>query len=245
MKLKDKVAIITGGGSGIGAATAKLFASEGAKVVVADMNEDAAGAVASAIKDAGGEALAVKVNVSDKASVEAMVKSTVDNFGGVNVLVNNAGITRDAFVKKMGEADWDAVIDVNLKGAFLCSQAVINHISEGGKIINTSSIGVVGNLGQSNYAASKMGVIGLTRTLALELAKSKVCVNAVAPGATETAMFDGVPDKVRDFIVSKIPLGRLAAAEEIARVHLFLASSDADFITGQCLFADGGMSVGI
>jgi 3-oxoacyl-[acyl-carrier protein] reductase len=209
------------------------------------MNEDAAGVVASEIKDAGGEAVSVKVDVSDKPSVEAMVHAAVDAFGGVSILVNNAGITKDAFAKKLSEEDWDAVIDVNLKGTFLCSQAVIPHLPEGGRIINTSSIGVLGNLGQSNYAASKMGVIGLTRTLALELAKKKVCVNAVAPGATETAMFDGVPDKVRDFIISKIPLARLASPEEIARVHLFLASEDAAFITGQCIFADGGMSVGI
>jgi 3-oxoacyl-[acyl-carrier protein] reductase len=245
MKLKNKVAIITGGGSGIGEATAKLFASEGAKVVVADMKKDAADAVAGAIRDVGGEAISIELDVRSKSAVESAVKQTLEKFGAINILVNNAGITKDAFAKKMSEEDWDIVIDVNLKGAFLCSQAVIPHISEGGRILNTSSIGVLGNLGQSNYAASKMGIIGLTRTLALELAKNRVCVNAIAPGATETAMFKGVPDKVREFIISKIPLGRLAAPEEIAKAHLFLASDDAAFITGQCIFVDGGMSVGI
>ncbi|MBU1627272.1 3-oxoacyl-ACP reductase FabG [bacterium] len=247
MKLKDKIAVITGGGRGIGSATALKFAKEGASVTVADVDPEAANKVANDIIKNGGKAIGVGVDVSSKESVDAMIQKTIEKFGSVDILVNNAGITRDSFASKMKEENWDKVINVNLKGSFLCCQAVIPMLTEkkSGKIINTSSIGVLGNPGQVNYAASKAGIIGMTRTLAVELAKFNINVNAVAPGATDTPMFDGVPDKVKDFIKSRIPLGRFALPDEIASMHLFLASDESNFITGQVIFVDGGMSIGI
>jgi len=247
MRLKDKVAIVTGGGRGIGASTSLRFAKEGASVTVADVDPDAAKSVADEIVKNGGKAFGIGVDVSSKSSVQAMVAKTVEKFGTVDILVNNAGITKDSFATKMKEENWDKVLNVNLKGSFLCCQAVLPILTEkkSGKLINTSSIGVLGNPGQVNYAASKAGIIGMTRTLAVELAKSNINVNAVAPGATDTTMFDGVPDKVKDFIKSRIPLNRFAHPDEIASIHLFLASDEANFITGQVVFVDGGMSVGI
>ena len=247
MRLKDKVAIVTGAGSGIGAATAKRFASEGASVVVADVMDEQAAEVVAEIEAADGKAIACHCNVADKGEVDAMVAAAVKAFGTVNILVNNAGITRDGFAVKLSEEKWDAVIDVNLKGAFLCAQAVMPIMNENGwgRIISTSSIGADGNIGQSNYAASKAGIVGLTRTLALEGARGNVLVNCVSPGATETQMFAGVPEKVVQFMLSRIPLRRLANPDEIASVHAFLASDDASYITGQNIAVDGGALIGI
>ena len=235
MRLKDKVAIVTGAGSGIGAATAKRFAAEGAAVVVADVMDEQAAGVVGEIEAAGGKAVACHCNVADKGEVDAMVAKAVDAFGTVHVLVNNAGITRDA------------VIDVNLKGSFLCAQAVMPIMNEQGwgRIISTSSIGADGNMGQANYAASKAGIVGMTRTLALEGARNNVLVICISPGATETQMFAGVPDMVVDFMLSRIPLRRLANPDEIASVHTFLASEDASYITGQNISVDGGALIGI
>lgn len=246
MRLKEKVAIVTGAGSGIGAATAKRLAAEGAAVVAADANGDAAGKTASEIQAAGGRALGLKCDVSQKAEVEAMVKKTLEAFGGLQILVNNAGITRDGFAKKLGEDKWDQVMAVNLKGTFLCCQAAMLPMMEKnyGRIVNTASVAVLGNPGQANYAASKAGVIGLTRTLALELSRNQVTVNCVAPGATDTAMFHGVPEEIKQRIVGSIPLKRMAKPEEIAALHAFLVSDDAAYITGQVIFCDGGSSVG-
>ena len=246
MSLKDRVAIVTGAGSGIGAATAKRLAAEGAAVVVADWNEEGAAKVAAEIEGAGGRATAVKCDVSKKADAEAMVKKALDSFGGLQILVNNAGITRDGFAKKLGEDKWDQVLAVNLKGTFLCCQAAMLPMMEKnyGRIVNTASVAVLGNPGQANYAASKAGVIGLTRTLALELSRNLITVNCVAPGATDTAMFNGVPDEIKQRIVGSIPLKRMAKPEEIAALHAFLASDDAAYITGQVIFCDGGSSVG-
>jgi 3-oxoacyl-[acyl-carrier protein] reductase len=247
MRLKDKVAIITGGGSGIGEATAGLFAREGAKVVVADIQMSESEKVAAAITENGGDALAVKVNVVDTESVKSMVETTINRFGTIDILINNAGITRDNLSLRMKEEEWDAVLDVNLKGSFLCAKAVIPTMSKkrAGKIINTASVVVHGNIGQVNYVASKMGVIGMTRTLALEFARKNITVNCIAPGATETTMFNKIPQKARDMMLSEIPMGRFAQPDDIAKVHLFLASNDADYITGQCYFVDGGMSIGL
>lgn len=246
MRFKDRVAIVTGAGSGIGAATAKRLASEGAVVVVADWNEEGAAKVAAEIEAAGGKAAAVKCDVSKKADCDAAVKKALDAFGGLHVLINNAGITRDGFAKKLGEDKWDQVMAVNLKGTFLmCQSAMLPMMEKNhGRIVNTASVAVLGNPGQANYSASKAGVIGLTRTLALELSRNSVTVNCVAPGATDTAMFNGVPDDIRAKIVGSIPLKRMARPEEIAALHAFLASDDASYITGQVVFCDGGSSVG-
>ena len=247
MRLENKVAIITGAGSGIGAATAKKFAAEGASVVVADVADEQAAAVAGEIEAAGGKAIAVHCNVADKDEVGAMVGKAVDAFGTVHILVNNAGLTRDGFARKLPEESWDLTLDVNLKGSFLCAQAVLPIMAENnwGRIISTSSIGADGNIGQTAYAASKAGIVGMTRTLALEGARNNILANCVSPGATETQMTAGVPEKVMKWMLGRIPLARMASPEEIASVHLFLASDDASYVTGQNIFVDGGALIGI
>lgn len=247
MRLQGKVALVTGGGGGIGEATAKRFAREGAHVAVNDANAAGAKRVAEEISAAGGTAMAVPGDVTQKAQVEEMVRQVTQAWERVDILINNAGINRDAMAAKMTEEQWDLVLDVNLKGTFLSAQAVLPGMRERGwgRVINTSSIGSLGNIGQANYSASKAGVIGLTKTLALEYAKYGVTVNCIAPGATLTAMLAGVPDKIKEQIIAKIPVGRIAEPSEIAAAHLFLASEEAAFITGQVLFVDGGMSVGI
>jgi 3-oxoacyl-[acyl-carrier protein] reductase len=247
MRLEGKVALITGAGSGIGEATAVRFAKEGAKVVICDVDVENANRVAGEIKVNGKEAIVIKADISKKNEVENMIKQIVDQFGKLDILVNNAGINRDAFAKKMTEEQWDAVININLKGTFLCCQAALKVMSEQkyGKIINTSSIGALGNLGQANYAASKSGVIGLTKTLALECARYNINVNCVAPGATNTPMTSKMPKEIYDKITQKIPLKRWAEPKEIANMHLFLASDEASYLTGQVIFVDGGISVGI
>lgn len=244
--LEGRVALITGGGSGIGAATANLFAREGAAVCVADVVEANAQSVAESIVREGGRALAVTCDVTNKDQVAAMVQKTLQAFGRLDILINNAGINRDALLRKMSEEQWDSVIDVNLKGSFLCAQAAAEPMIEQkyGRIINTASIGALGNIGQANYAASKAGVIGLTYTLALELARYNITVNCVAPGATETAMTAGIPEDIKQNLLARIPARRMARPEEIAWVHLFFASEESAYITGQVLFVDGGITVG-
>ena len=246
MRLPDRVALITGAASGIGAATARRFAREGARVGINDADAAGAQAVAQEILAAGGKALAVPGDVTKRAEVAEMVRQIVAAWGRVDILINNAGINKDAMAAKMTEEQWDEVLDVNLKGTFLCAQAVLPGMRERGwgRVVNTSSIGALGNIGQANYAASKAGVIGLTKTLALEYAKYGVTVNCVAPGATMTRMMAGIPDKIKEQIIAKIPAGRVASPDEIAAVHCFLASDDAAYIVGQVIFADGGISVG-
>jgi 3-oxoacyl-[acyl-carrier protein] reductase len=255
MRLQDKVALVTGGGSGIGRATSLRFAAEGAKVVVADINFAAASAVAEEARAAGGQAIPAEVNVADRSSADGLIERALAAYGRLDILINNAGINRDTLfvrikdgeVKRMSDEQWDAVIAVNLKGAFLCSQAAaVPMIKQGyGRIVNTSSIGALGNIGQANYSASKAGVMGLTYTLALELARYNITVNCVAPGATKTQMTAGIPDNLRETLIQKIPLRRMAEPEEIANLHLFLASDEAAYVTGQVIFCDGGISVGI
>lgn len=247
MRLKDKVALITGGGSGIGEATALRFVEEGAKVAINDVVEESANNVVEKIKAKGGEAIACIGDISNKEDAEGLVKKVVDHFGRLDILVNNAGINRDALMGKMTEDQWDKVLKVNLKGTFLCAQAALKPMTEQkyGKIVNTSSIGALGNIGQANYAASKAGVIGLTKVMALECARSNINVNCVSPGATKTPMTSKIPPEIAEKISKKIPLRRWADPVEIANMHVFLASDEASYITGQVVFVDGGISVGI
>ena len=255
MKLKDKVAWITGAGNGIGKAAALLFAKEGAKVIVTDVDEEAVQRTYDEIKLNGGEALAIPGSVTNPDDVKHMADGAVLAYKRLDILVNNAGINRDGLVvrkkdgelKLMGPEKWDPVIEVNLKGTFLCAQAAAVPMIEQkfGRIVNTSSIGALGNVGQANYAASKAGVIGLTKSLALEWARFNINVNCVAPGGTKTQMTDGIPEKIMEGLLSRIPMRRLAEPEEIAAAHLFFVSDDSAYITGQVLFVDGGISVGV
>lgn len=247
MRLKDKVAIITGAANGIGAKTAEIFAREGAKVVVADYAQEAGERVAQALKESGAKAIFVKVDVSDSASVQQLMDKTLEAFGRLDILVNNAGITADGWLVKMSEEAWDRVINVNLKGVFNCSKLAAKIMMDQGKgvILNaTSVVGLYGNMGQSNYAATKFGVIGLTKTWAKELAPRGIRVNAVAPGYTMTSMMDTVPEKLLDAFREKTPLKRLGEPEDIAYAYLYLASDEAAYVNGEILSVDGGLVLG-
>ncbi len=245
MRLENKVVIITGAGSGIGKETALLFAKEGAKVVVADVNEKAGEETVVEIKK-NGEGFFVKLDVSNREQSKQMVKTTLEKYGRIDVLINNAGIVQDAFLSKMTEEQWDKVINVDLKGVFNCTQAVVEvMINQGnGVIINTSSIvGVEGNVGQVNYAAAKAGLIGMTKTLAKELGKKGIRVNAVAPGFITTPMTSNVPEKILEMMKEKTPLRRLGEAKDVAYAYLYLASDEANFVNGAVLCVDGGLII--
>ena len=233
--------MVTGGAAGIGRVTAECFAKEGAKVAICDVNPEAG---ESAAKVLGPEASFEKVDVSDSASVLNWVKGVSDKYGQIDVLVNNAGITRDGLIMRMKEDDWDAVINVNLKSAFNCIKAVskIMMKQRSGRIINLASVvGVTGNPGQANYVASKAGMIGLTKTVAKEIASRGITVNAVAPGFIETDMTAILSDDVKEAMLSTIPLGKAGTPEDIADTILFLASDKAAYITGQVIHVSGGM----
>lgn len=241
MKLKDKTAIITGGASGIGLTTAELFINEGANVLIADINEAAGKAAAEAL---GSKCRFFKTDVSDKSSAYFCINDALKKFGKLDILINNAGITSDASLLKMSSEQFEKVIDVNLKGVFFMTKYAATQMAENnyGRIINTSSIvGLYGNFGQTNYAASKSGVIGMTKTWARELGRKGITVNAVAPGFIDTGMLGTVPEKILDSIKERTPLGRLGTPEDIAKAYLFLASDDAAFITGITLSIDGGL----
>ena len=247
MRLKDKVAIVTGGGRGIGEATAKKFAAEGAKVVIADMNAAEVERTTGEIMAAGGEATGMIVNVTDKAAVDKMVADTVAKYGKLDIIVNNAGITADNQLKKMPEGDFDKVIAVNLKGVYLCGQAAALQMIEqgtGGAILSASSVvGLYGNFGQTNYAATKWGVIGMTKTWCKELGKYGIRANAVAPGFILTPMTDKMPEKVLAMLAGKAPMGRMGVVEDIANAYCYLASDEASFVSGTVLSVDGGVTL--
>lgn len=243
MNLEGKTVIVTGAGRGIGKAIALKFASLGAKVV-ANSTSSGADITAQEIIDSGGDAMAIKCDVRNYAGVEDLVKKTLDKYGAVDILINNAGITRDNLMMRMGETDFDDVIAVNLKGAFNCIKAVCRPMMKqrSGAIINiTSVVGVIGNAGQANYAASKAGLIGLTKSVAKELAPRNITCNAIAPGFIKTRMTDQLPDTVQQEYLKAIPLARFGEAEEVANAAAFLASDMAKYITGQVLHIDGGL----
>ncbi|MGE8205172.1 3-oxoacyl-ACP reductase FabG [Heyndrickxia sp. NPDC080065] len=244
MRLSNKVAIITGAANGIGFAAAKRFAKEGAKVVIADFNESEGKLKEVELREEGYEALFVQVDVSNKDSVDRMVEQVLSTYGTIDILINNAGITRDAMLTKMKQNDFQRVLDVNLTGVFNCTQAVVPFMIEKGtgKIISTSSVsGVYGNIGQTNYAAAKAAIVGMTKTWAKELGRKGINVNAVAPGFTETNMVASVPEKVVDSMKAMIPLQRLGKPEDIANAYLFLASDESDYVNGTVLHVDGGI----
>jgi 3-oxoacyl-[acyl-carrier protein] reductase len=246
MRLKDKVAVITGGANGIGRETAFTFVREGARVVVADFDEATGKEVVVQLTGEGGRVVFQQVDVSNQESVKQMINGAIEAFGRIDILINNAGITRDAMLKKLTAEQWQQVIDVNLSGVFYCTQAVLPYMTEqgSGKIINTSSIvGVHGNIGQTNYAATKAGVIGMTKTWAKELGRKGINVNAVAPGFVETGMVAKVPKKVIQQMVEKVPLQRLGKPSDIANAYLYLASNESDYISGSILEVNGGMVI--
>ena len=241
---KDKVAVITGASRGIGRSIALALAEAGAKIVAVDLDPVATEAIVAELKEKGTEAIAVIGNVTVTEDTEKMIDAAVAAFGRVDILVNNAGITRDGLLMRMKDEDWDAVMTVNLKGAFLCSRAAAKVMTKQryGRIINIASVvGQMGNAGQANYCASKAGLIGLTKSNARELAKRNVTVNAVAPGFIATAMTDALPEKVRDELTAQIPLARLGSADDIANAVVFLALEKSAYITGQVIAVNGGM----
>jgi 3-oxoacyl-[acyl-carrier protein] reductase len=252
--LKDKSVLVTGAGSGIGRATAVRFAKDGACLTLSDMDEAGAHETAKLIADAGSKAVVVIGSVAERAAAQQMVEAALAAHGRLDIVINNAGITRDGLtvrakdgeVKMMSDEQWDAVLDVNLKGTWLVAQAAAVPMMKQkyGRIVNTASVGAQGNIGQANYSASKAGVIGLTKTLALEWARFNIAVNCVAPGGVKTRMTAAIPEAVMAQLLERIPLKRMAEPEEIAAVHAFLASDEASYITGQVIWVDGGLTVG-
>lgn len=245
MRLKDKVVLVTGGGSGIGESIAVRSAEEGAAVVVVDVSADAAMGVAAALEDRGHRATWVVADVASGSAAAEAVARAESSFGRLDVLVNNAGIVRDAQLVNMEEDQWDAVLAVNLSGAyFMCRAAATGMVQRGGgRIVNIASRSLLGNFGQTNYSASKAGIVGLTKSLALELGPSGISVNAIAPGYIETPIMRNVPAEVRKRAVRAAPLRRVGTPDDVASAVTFLASDDASYITGQCLFVCGGRSL--
>lgn len=244
MKLAGKVALVTGAAQGIGKAVALLLARNGADIVVSDINLEKAEETAKEVQTLGRKALAIKVDVAKLDDVEKMVGAILARFGQVDILVNNAGIARDKLILRMTEEDWDAVLNINLKGTFNCTKAVVRNMSKqrSGKIVNIASVvGEMGNAGQGNYAASKAGVIGFTKTIAREFAQRGINVNAIAPGYIETPMTDALPDKAKEELKRLIPMDRLGKPEDVAEAVLFLVSEASSYITGQVLNVNGGI----
>ena len=244
-KLEGKVAIVTGASRGIGRDIALLFAKEGAKLTLTARSEDALKALSDEIKKNGGaEPLCVPLDVKNSEKVDELVDKTLDKFGRVDILVNNAGMTRDGLLLRMSDEDWDEVLDTNLKGAFLCLRAVAKPMmrQRAGRIINMASvIGLIGNAGQANYAASKAGLIALTKSAAKELGSRNILINAIAPGFIDTEMTQALGDDIKKSILKQIPIGKLGTPIDVAKAALYLASDESSFITGQVLTVDGGM----
>src|SRR5512139_1625511 len=244
LKLAGKVALVTGAAQGIGKAVALLLARNGADIVVSDINLEKAEETAKEVQALGRKALATKVDVARLGDVEKMVEAILAQFGKVDILINHAGIARDKLILRMTEEDWDAVLNINLKGTFNCTKAVVRHMSKqrSGKIVNIASVvGEMGNAGQGNYAASKAGVIGFTKTIAREFAQRGINVNAIAPGYIETPMTDALPDKAKEELKRLIPLDRLGRPEDVAEAVLFLVSEASGYITGNVLKVNGGI----
>jgi 3-oxoacyl-[acyl-carrier protein] reductase len=244
MSLNGKIALVTGAAQGIGRDIALGLAADGADVAICDVNLEAAQKTAADIEAKGRKSLAVKANVAASTDVTAMIDQVVEKFGRIDIVVNNAGITRDGLILRMKEEDWDLVLSINLKGAFLCTKAALKHMTKqrAGTIINIASIvGAMGNAGQANYVASKAGLIGLTKTIAREYANRNVTANAVAPGFIDTAMTKALTEQVRAELAKQIPLGRLGSSEDVANAVRFLASPSAAYITGQVIHVNGGM----
>ncbi len=244
-QLDDRIAVVTGGAQGIGRAIAELFARRGAHLVIADINVEKAEATAQAIAAATGRrVIAVKTNVTDSESAQAMADRAMAEFGRIDILVNNAGTTRDNLIVRISDADWDLVLGINLKGAFNCSKAVVRGMMKqrSGRIVNISSVsGLAGQAGQTNYSSSKAGLIGFTKALARDVGSRGITVNAVAPGFVPTDLTSDILAKMKDEAIKMTPLGRLASVEDIAQAVGFLVSDEASFITGQVLSVDGGM----
>lgn len=246
-RLQGKIAIITGSGRGLGAATALRMAQEGASVVINDLQLEAAQATAKQLEALGAQTLVSQHDVSDYKQAQAIVDETLKKFGRIDILVNNAGITRDSMLHKLTEEKWDEVIRVNLKGPFNMGQAcakamMLNHY---GKIVNLASIAWLGNVGQTNYSASKAGVVGMTRTWALELARYQINVNAVAPGFIDTQMTQAIPAEIKEKFMQKIPLKRFGKPEDIAAIITFLCSDESNYLSGQCIQVDGALTAGV
>jgi len=242
--LKDKVAVVTGASQGIGRETALALAEAGARVVGAARNEEKLATLVNEIAATGGEAFAVKIDVADGEQVKAGFKQVIEKFGRLDILVNNAAVTRDGLAMRMKKEDWDAVLQTNLTGAHLCIQQALPTMmkARSGRIINISSVvAQSGNAGQANYVAAKAGLIGLTKAIAIEIASRNITVNAVAPGFIETPMTDVLPDKVKEELKVRIPLGRMGSARDVAAAIVFLASDEAAYITGHVLNVNGGM----
>ncbi|MDP9147982.1 MAG: 3-oxoacyl-[acyl-carrier-protein] reductase [Acidobacteriota bacterium] len=242
--LKDKVAIVTGASQGIGRETALALSEAGAKVAVAARDQEKLHALVAEITGKGGEAIAVKMDVADAEQIKVGFKSVLEKFGRLDILVNNAAITRDSLAVRMKADDWDAVLRTNLTGAHLCMQQALPSMMKArtGRIINLSSVVArMGNAGQANYVAAKAGLLGLTKAIAIEMASRNITVNAIAPGFIETPMTDVLPDKVKEEIKARVPLGRMGSGREIAAAIVFLASDEAAYITGQVLDINGGM----
>jgi len=244
MVLKGQVSIITGGARGIGKAIALLFAEEGSDIAICDVNQDVLFEAKKEIEAKGVKVLAEKVDVANAGDVQNFIQKALDNFGKIDILINNAGITRDGLLVRMSEHDWEAVLNVNLKGVFNCTKAAAKSMMKkrSGKIVNIASIiGLVGNAGQSNYAASKGGVIAFTKSIAKELAARNINVNAVAPGFIETDMTAKLPENVKSEILKQVPLGKMGSARDVANIALFLVSEASAYVTGQVVQVDGGM----
>ena len=241
--LVDKVAVITGAGQGIGRATALRFAEEGSKVIVAEFDRDTGQSVADGIIESGGTGKFVQVDVANRETIQTMVSETLSAFGRIDILVNNAGVIKDNTLKKMTDEEFDRILNINLRGTYICTQEVAEVMREQktGVILNASSVvALYGNFGQTNYVASKAGIIGMTKVWARELGKDGIRVNAVAPGFIETSMVESIPEDVMAMMLKRVPLGKAGEPEDIAGAYAFLASDDASFITGAVLSIDGG-----